>query len=85
MGAFQVLEEMTHQDPSGEYLRVFMSPDNFIEAKSGSDGWGWIKMAVNNDTIIRMAQGQIFKLALFVYDIDKYREVQRSMESEAQE
>jgi hypothetical protein len=79
MGAFQVLNEMCNQDPNGEYLRAFMSPDNFIEAKQGKGGWGWIKMAVDNTTMFRMLTGQKIKLVLFAYDIDKYKEVEKSL------
>lgn len=79
---FLVLNEMCNRDTKGEYIVSFMSPDNFLEAKTGKAGWGFVKMAVNNDTIIKMLHKPHVKLVLLAYDIDNYREVAISMDSE---
>lgn len=83
--SFRVLDKMFESDPTGQYAVAFMSPDNFIEAKSGKDGWGWIKMAVNNDTINKMFLGGKIGLVLFAFDVDKYREISKVIEATPQD
>jgi len=78
---FVVLDKMFESEPLGKYVVAFRSPDNFIEAKSGKDGWGWIKMAVNNDTITKMFLGNKIGLVLFAFDVDKYREISKAIEA----
>ena len=71
--SFDVLDRMCENDPDGNHLKAFMSPDNFIEAKTGNNGWGFVKMAVDNQTIIDMATNQkMMKFVMFVYDVDEY-------------
>jgi len=77
--AFSVLDEMCNVDPIGEYLVMFTSPYNFLEAKTGKDGWGFVKMAVNNETIQKLFFKQQLKLVLLVYDIDKFAEIKNGM------
>ena len=79
--AFYVLDEMCKRDTGGEHIVSFMSPDNFIEARTGRSGWGFIKMAVNNDTIHNMLHKQHVKLVLIAYDIDNFIAVKKDMES----
>jgi hypothetical protein len=78
--SFHVLDEMCNKDPNGEYIVMFMSPDNFMEAKTGRGGWGFVKMAVNNETIQKLFHRQKVKLVLLAYDMDKYFEVKNEME-----
>jgi hypothetical protein len=79
--AFYVIDEMFQRDPKGEFAVAFMSPDNFLEARTGKDGWGFVKMAVNNDTITKLFLRQKIKLVLIAYDVDNYLEVQKSMDT----
>ncbi|NLI28293.1 MAG: hypothetical protein GX413_13095 [Acetobacter sp.] len=80
VSAFSVLDEMCTRDPKGEHIVSFMSPDNFLEAKTGKDGWGFVKMAVNNDTIIRLMHKPSVKLVLLVYDVANFKEIKNDME-----
>ena len=85
MNAFMVLDEMCNRDPKGETIVSFMSPDNFIEAKTGKGGWGFVKMAVNNETILKLLHRKHVKLVLLAYDIDAFTEVKKSMEEKSPE
>jgi hypothetical protein len=78
--AFDVIGKMFENDPKGEHAVAFISPDNFLEAKSGKDGWGFVKMAVNNDTVFKMLTQQNIKLVLIAYDIDNYKEIAESID-----
>lgn len=79
--AFYVLDEMCKRDPDGKHIVAFMSPDNFIEAKSGKNGWGFVKMAVNNETINKLFfSNSTIKIALIIYDLDTYTEINNEIE-----
>lgn len=80
VNAFMVLDEMCNRDTKGETIVSFMSPDNFLEAKTGRDGWGFVKMAVNNETIHKLFHKKHIKLVLLAYDIDDFIDVKKSME-----
>jgi len=77
---FQVLSKMCEQDQTGEFQRAYMAPDNFIEAKTGKQGWGFIKMAVDNKTILELMTSRKLAIVLMVYDIDEFKRIKKETE-----
>jgi len=54
---------------------------NFIYARTGKNGWGEVRIAVDNDTIMRL-ESENLNLYLLIYDIKKFIEVRNQMEEE---
>ena len=78
---FQVLSRMCERDQTGEFQRAYIAPDNFIEAKTGKQGWGFVKMAVDNKTIIELFTEKKTAMVLMIYDVDEFKRVKAEMGS----
>jgi hypothetical protein len=75
--AFDVLKRMCADDE--KTFKMFPGDTNFIEAKSGKDGWGKVIMAIDNGTIEELfLDGQNVCVLLF-YNMDKYRETEQKI------
>ena len=82
VSAFDVFNKMCDADPDGKALKAFMSPNNFKGANTGKSGWGTVKMAVDNQTIIDFGiSDKHIKLVLFAYDCDEFARVKQLLES----
>lgn len=85
VSAFDVFNKMCDLDPEGKAMKAFMSPNNFKGANTGKNGWGTIKMAVDNQTILDLAlENKHIKLVLFAYDCDEFTRVKQLLESTPQ-
>ena len=82
--SFHVLSEMCDQDQTGKFQKAFTAPNNFMGANTGKDGWGFIKMAVDNQTVLDLATGRNLAIVLLVYDIDEFKRIKSEMESTPQ-
>ncbi len=80
VGNFEVLSKMCEQDQTGEFLKAFTAPSNFMEAKTGKQGWGFIKMAVDNQTVLDLTTGRSLAIVLMVYDVDEFERIKAEME-----
>jgi hypothetical protein len=53
-----------------------------MEAKTGKQGWGFIKMAVDNKTVLDLTTGISLAIVLMVYDVDEFKRIKTEMESD---
>lgn len=74
---FDVLKKMADENSQG--IKAYTG-GNFMEAKTGKDGWGFVKMAVDNKTIAEMAAGKNLAVILMIYDRDEFSKVKAEME-----
>jgi hypothetical protein len=64
-------------------LRLFPGDTNFLESKTGKNGWGKVSMAVDNKTIQELVfDGKSTVCALLFYNTDKYRETEKKILAE---
>ncbi len=76
---FDVLKKMCEQDQEGKYTKAYTGNTNFMDAQTGKDGWGFVKMAVDNKTIIEIAQNKNLLMMLLVYNLDEFRRVKNEI------
>ena len=77
INAFDVLKRMSLDDE--KTFKMFPGDTNFIEAKSGKDGWGKVVMAVDNGTIGELLLDGQNVCVLMFYNMDKYRETEQKI------
>jgi hypothetical protein len=78
---FDVLKKMCEQDQEGKYTKAYAGNTNFMDAQTGKDGWGYVKMAVDNKTIFDIGQNNNLLMMLMVYDLDEFKRVKAEMEA----
>ena len=78
MDNFSVISKMC--DLNDKSILAYDS-GNFISARTGKDGWGEVRMAVDNDTIMRL-ESENLNLYLLIYDIKKFIEIRKQMEKD---
>ncbi len=78
VNSFDILKAMSDNDE--KTFKLFPGDTNFIEAKTGKNGWGKVVIAVDNKTI-----EDLFLLdrqtvcALIFYNMDKYQEFEQKI------
>jgi hypothetical protein len=77
---FDVLKKMSEDNnPS---FKMYPHDSNFMGAHMGKKGWGYVKIAVDNDTILKMAIHNKTIFNLLAYDSDSFKETKEKMEEE---
>lgn len=77
VNSFDVLKKMCLDNE--QTFKMFPGDTNFIEAKTGKDGWGKVVMAVDNGTIEELFLNGKKVCALMFYDMDKYKETEQKI------
>ena len=79
VSSFDVLNKMCDGDAEGKVLRMFAG-NNLIEAKTGKNGWGFAKIAINNETVNNMGFDN-WNIALLVYDPKAFKATKAELET----
>jgi hypothetical protein len=82
VNAFDVLKRMSLDNE--RTLKLFPGDTNFIESKSGKDGWGKVVMAVDNGTIGELFLDDQTVCVLIFYNMNKYRETEQKILKETE-
>ena len=55
------LQKLDNIGKRGGDIKAFVLSSNFIEARTGKDGWGFVKIAIDNASVPRMFNDELSK------------------------
>lgn len=77
---FLVLSRMC--DKNDTSIKGYSGSTNFISADTGRDGWGEVRMAVDNATIMNEILNNKATIFLLIYDSNIFKQIKTEMEND---
>jgi hypothetical protein len=73
---FDIIKEMSLQN--NQSFKLFPA-SNVEQVSTRKNGWGFIKMAIDNLTADQIVGGKNLFIGLFVYDLDEFERIKKEM------